>query len=106
MVAKAGSLCDNFDTWAKIGAPENVLDQIKFVVKLPFCNVPASFEQKHCYSVYKYYAFIDKELEDLCKGGAISEVKNKPYCVSPLNCVPKKKGKLRLIVDLRYVINI
>ncbi len=35
--------------------------------------------------------------------GAIAKVSKKPKVVNPLGTVPKSNGKLRLILDMRYV---
>ena len=47
--------------------------------------------------------FIDSEIQRLLDGGAIKEVFEVPKCISPIGCVPKKSGKWRIILDLRYV---
>ena len=102
MVFKAGTLNNKFESWTKIGASQTVLDWIKYGVHIPFSRVPNSFELNNSVAD-KYTSFIDSEINNLLLIGAISEVSEKPHCVSPINCVPKKNGKLRLIVDLRVV---
>jgi hypothetical protein len=49
-------------------------------------------------------AFVDAELERLVKEGAVRPAtEDEVEVVSPLGVVPKKNGKSRLIVDMRYL---
>ena len=48
-------------------------------------------------------SFITEEVNILSKRGYISKAPGRPFCVSPISCVPKKGGKLRLITDLRIL---
>ncbi len=47
--------------------------------------------------------FVDSELARLLQTGAIVRVEQRPHNVSPLTCAPKKNGKLRLCIDMRFV---
>nr|WP_300148092.1 reverse transcriptase domain-containing protein [Propionicimonas sp.] len=47
--------------------------------------------------------FVDAEVARLLGTGAIAETPRAPHNVSPLTCAPKKSGKLRLCVDMRFV---
>jgi hypothetical protein len=47
--------------------------------------------------------FVDEEIVRLLQIGAIRKVCNAPRIVSPIDVVPKKDNKKRLIVDLRFV---
>ena len=46
---------------------------------------------------------MDGELRRLVKNGAIKKVPYKPRCVLALWAVPKKSGKLRLVVDCQPI---
>ena len=48
---------------------------------------------------------LTKKYNELLISGAIRKCRTGeiPVCVSPLNCVPKKNSKLRLVADLRRV---
>ena len=46
---------------------------------------------------------MDNEIEKLVKRGSIKQVDHPPHCVLPLQCVPKKNSKLRLVLDCRHV---
>lgn len=47
--------------------------------------------------------FVDEEVARLVKTGAARPCATEPHNVSPLTCAPKKSGKLRLCIDLRFV---
>ena len=98
-----GSLLKNYDYWSGIGASNEVLDWIKYGVKLPFkgvSEVPNYYYENNVHS-YTHRQFVNKEIKDLLLCGAISNVDEAPHCVSALSCVPKKGRKLRLVIDLR-----
>ena len=61
----------------------------------PFCRPNPAFTSKQS-------EFISQEIADLLHAGAIVQCDsaNQPVCISPLGCVPKRKGKYRLIVNL------
>ena len=59
------------------------------------CNSP---------SVFSHAELVFSHIRDLCLSGAIEKaLLASLVVVSPLGVVPKKNGKLRLILDLRYV---
>ena len=47
--------------------------------------------------------FVDNEIKHLLKEGAIIECEFQPPYVLPIQCVPKKNKKLRMVLDCRYV---
>ena len=82
-----------------IGAPEYVIQWIKEGVKLPFIKEP-----NHCFysnrvSGKKQSFFMDEQISKLLKTGAVKLVNYKPRCILAMQCVPKKGGKLQLIMD-------
>ena len=50
-------------------------------------------------------AFLDAEIADLLEMGAISKVKKRPWCVSPLQVVEREGKKKRLVMDVSRTIN-
>ena len=60
------------------------------------------FEIDNPWFSVKEFEFIRSELVSLCQNGAIKKVNDKPYCVSPLKCVPKKNGQLRLVTNMPF----
>ena len=66
-------------------------------VVAPPCTLP-NHPGAHTHS-----EFVNDAVEKLFKAGAVRVCTTRPRCVHPLNVVPKKNGKLRLILDLREV---
>ena len=101
------TLRQNLNNWEKLDCPPLIIDWISNGVQFPL-TVPVeniSFlcnNRKFSLSETK---FIDSEIADLLKRGAIEKCADAPQCVSPINCVPKKSGKYRLVIDLRCLNN-
>jgi len=95
------SLSQHLNEWNDIEASPTVIDWISHGVKLPLDKEPDSFELSNYTLSTKYCEFIDTEISSLLLAGAIDICEQKPKCISPINCVPKKSGKLRLVIDLR-----
>ena len=94
--------------WDQIDASQCVLSWITNGVPIVFgakdpepCFVPNPHFPK------KEIEFVDKEIHDLVAYGVIKrfETGTVPHCISPIKYVPKRNGKLRMVVDLRYVNN-
>ena len=47
--------------------------------------------------------FVSMEIEQLLQIGTITRRAEKPWVVSPIGVVPKKNGKSRLIIDMRWL---
>ena len=94
----------NAEAYAQIGANQTVLNWIKSGVPLIFDQKPPEqFEIKNQKFNDRHHKFIKTEIQDLCASGCVKLCKEKPHCVSPIKCIPKKNKKLRLICDLRQV---
>ena len=96
-----GRLRSNLKFWKNIGASTWVIDIIRDGYSLPFLEKPA----KKFFNINdNHIDFVSKELKKLVSTGAIVEVNKSELVVcSPLGVVCNASGKLRLIVDLRYV---
>ena len=94
----------NTEAWERIDASEMVLQWIQCGVKLPFKENPPSINLNN-HAKEKFRAFIDGEIKWLLQQKVIKRVNERPYCVLPINCVPKKSGKLRLVLDCRYIMS-
>ena len=102
-------LADNIDAWRRIEAPSVVQKWLTDGVSIPFRDniTPPSFYWEN-YSVFckKENNFLENEIKVLCATGAIRPVISRPYCVSPIKCVPKKTGdKYRIVADLSRLNN-
>ena len=101
---QAGSLKNNLNYWKQITRNETVLNWIEYGVKLPFVQIPDSFEFKNRKFSNEEALFIDQEIKNLLQSKSICRVNSNEdvLFVSPINVVPKKKG-LRLVTDLRHL---
>lgn len=97
-------LRDNIDTWKNIlGFPNTVVNWIDEGIKIPFTREPETFRVENHNLTVPQRKFVSDKVKDLLTNGYITKVDFIPKCVSPLGCVRKKGGKLRLITDLRKV---
>jgi len=97
-------LSENIQAWKNIKCSQVVKEWITNGVQLPFTvDCIPEYQEKNYSFTNKEYDFLSTEIRDLEIKGAIERVPGnvKPHCVSPIKCVPKKSGKLRLITDLR-----
>ena len=97
----AGSLKHYLNHWHYINTPTTVYNWINNGVDLQFTSTPTPFEMNNHMLTYKQSQFVDQEISELLKIGAIEICKKRPKFISSIGCVPKKGGKLRMIVDLR-----
>lgn len=89
------------EAWHQIQAPDYVIEWIQNGVSIPFSSDVESFELENHSFNFKQSSFVNSEIDRLLHCGFIDICGDKPVCVSPLGVVPKKRGKLRLITDLR-----
>lgn len=97
-------LGQNINNWSRITSGY-VLDWITSGIHIPFEAQPESFQLHNRSFNNKEVTFIESEIKNLLSANAIKQCLpgEIPYCVSPINCAPKKNSKLRLVVDLRCV---
>ena len=95
----------NLEAWKRIGSPEYVYKWIQYGVKIPFGKqLPPPSEQPNRVHGASHCNFVDNEIKRLLELGYVCECFNwKPKCVLPLQVVPKKNGKNRLVLDGHYV---
>ena len=91
--------------WRDIGAPDFIIDWVENGVKIPFHNniKPPPVQLQNRVSGAREYNFIDSEIQKLLQQGSIIKCDVKPECVLPIQCVPKKNDKLRMVLDCRFV---
>jgi hypothetical protein len=91
----------NHLAWSNIGAGQTVLDWIERGVPFLFKHdqPPPVFQLSNPKFSRRQLEFLSKEIQRLENCGFI-EKSVQPHCVSPLKCVPKKNGKLRLCINL------
>ena len=96
-------LRDKIYNWKNIGCSDVILNHLKEGVKFQISNDLGPCEFKNNQFSVKEETFISQEIDKLLTLGYITECSEKPYCISPITFIPKKKGEYRLITDLRYV---
>jgi hypothetical protein len=101
-------LRERFDWWRDTAnASDDVLNAIKSGYKFPLRERPPPFHARKNWSGATSdhgLKWIDDALKELERGGVVRQVEAPPYCICPLNVVPKSsRGKFRLIHDLRHV---
>jgi hypothetical protein len=94
-------LTAKIDNWNTFTSNPTVLDWVENGVKLPFNETPKSFVESNPKLNCQQDKFVTEEIARLVSAGIVEESVNKPYCVSPMHCVPKKTGTFRLIHNLR-----
>ena len=101
-----GRLRCRYAFWKGIGACQMVLEWIRigfmawFTEEVPVLRKP---NQESCYEPEAHRQFITESMEALKARGVVREWNKdwgEPRVISPLKVVPKKGGKLRLILDL------
>ena len=97
---KFKSMC--YDEWESIEASPTVIGWIKNGVELPFQNKPLPFEYRNRHFNKKEQSFLQSEVAGLLEIGVIERDNNACH-ISPINCVPKRNNKFRLVADLRYI---
>lgn len=102
----AGSLLRHQKAWESLPTvtPWH-LDIVRHGLPLPFHSIPRSgmrfpnrsgMAEEDC-------AFVRSEIDRLLALKAISQVSTPPAVISPLGVAPKKNGKKRLVIDLRWL---
>lgn len=98
-----GRLKASVEFWCAIGAEPEIVSIVCEGYKLPFVNTPPSACFKNNKSAIKYNDFVLEAVNELLAKNLIVECKTKPCVVNPLSVSVQSSGKLRLILDLRYV---
>ncbi len=91
--------------WEKLkGISTVVLNWIRYGVELPFQKIPQEreFPNRENFSQQEE-AFISEEIRRMEECGALLRTNIKPIVLSPIHAVPKKNGKFRLVIDMRYL---
>jgi len=97
-----GRLKENIAFWkAVLNAPPPVLDCIKDGLPLKF--IPPAYSQHNHKSATTHSEFVSEAIDSLVKNRCITLVDDRPYICSPLSVVSNLSGKLRLVLNLKYL---
>ena len=94
----------NLMFWRQIGASNFVLSVVEHGYSLPLVHFPDRLFFRNSPSALKHYAFVPSAICQLVTSGVVEETTADALPLfSSLGAVPKKSGKLRLILDRRYL---
>ena len=94
----------NLIEWEKIDTPYYIKKWLKEGVTVPFISEPPPIECENYILSEEQEKFIDSKVTEYILNGQISQVLEKPRCLSPLGCASKKgSDKWRVISDMRNV---
>ena len=99
-----GQLKKNRKFWQEVlKAPDTVLNFIQNGYHLPLRFLPPSHKQQNNNSTVIHKEFVDDAVQSLLTNRCIRKVGAEPWVCSPLLVVSNSKGKLHLVLNLRYV---
>ena len=98
-------LRDHIQFWREIGASKFVLRVIEVGYFLPFGDCPPRGCFSNLPSANSHSSFVSSSIEKLLQADVVMKCKesNLLALINPLDVVPKKRKKLRLILDLRFL---
>ena len=93
----------NPEAYERIGAPDYIIEWVRQGVSIPFQKTPnRCFYQNRIFTKHQV-SFMDEQVCKLLNQGVIEVSEVKPHCILAMQCVPKKGGKLRLVMDCRPI---
>ena len=84
-------------------APPPILDCIENGYRLPLKFIPPPHCQSNHKSTVVHHSFVADAVENLVKNRCALRVSGRPHVCSPLSVVSNSAGKLRLVLNLRYL---
>jgi hypothetical protein len=102
-ISVVGRLKSHVSFWNSISANQEVLDIIQRGYVIPLITVPKPVFLKNNLSARKQPKFVAEAILDLVKCNSVFEVFDPPTVINPLTVAFNKKGKLRLVLDMRHV---
>ena len=99
-----GRIKTNIVFWREVlKAPGYVLDWIESGYKLPLQYLPEAFYRENHSSVLAHHQFVTDTVAELLGNRCISKTPQRPHVCSPLSVAANAEGKLRLVLNLRYL---
>ena len=84
-------------------APPPILDCIENGYRLPLKFIPPTHCQPNHKSTVIHRSFVEETVENLVNNRCVLRVSARPHVCSPLSVVCSSAGKLRLVLNLRYL---
>ena len=101
-ISVVGRLKDGLKFMKNIGISPYISDVLEFGYRIPLRLIPESKHLRNNASSRAHPDFVRKSIDKLIFDGAVEECSEPPKIVNPLTVVDRN-GKLRLVLDLRYV---
>ena len=99
-----GRLREHAQFWEEqLEASRFVLDIVKAGYCLPFITYPPPLVARNHKSALEHAKFVKDSIDELVLSHCVQRVVSCPTVCSPLQVVANAKGKLRLVIDLRYL---
>ena len=99
-----GRLKQRLPFWREVlHAPPHKLDCIEHGYRLPIKFIPPPHNQHNHQSSETHQCFVDEAISSLIANHCIIRVDAQPHVCSPISVVSNAVGKLRLVLNLRYV---
>ena len=99
-----GRLKQNLVFWKEtLQAPPPILDCIEYGYRLPLRFLPPTHEQSNHRAAMQHCVFVNEAVNKLVANRCAIEVNKKPYLCSLLLVVKNPSGKLRLVLNLKYL---
>ena len=86
-----------------MGAPAYVLDWVKSGYKLSLLHLPEVYSMGNHNSAITHHRFVSNSITELLANRCIVNITQQPHICSPLLVVTNTEGKLRLVLNLRYL---
>ena len=103
-VCVKGRLKQNVEFWKnELKAPPTVISTIEAGYVLPLLSEPPQSFQKNQFSARAKFDFVQDSIDELLASQCIRRVEQTPHICSPLSVVESSSGKLRLVVNLRFL---
>ena len=100
----AGEVKQNLSFWKDIlHAPPSILDCVECGYHLPLKFLPLPNAQNNHTSAKEHREFVNVAVNNLVVNRCARKVKEKPYLCNPLLVVKSYTGKLRLVLNLKYL---
>ena len=103
LVNVKGNLRRKLDFWKRIGTSKFILNVIERGYMLPFLSLPEPAVFRNNRSSLAHADFVEDAIRELVESGRVLEVVEPPLVVNPLSVSVQATGKMRLILDLRYI---
>jgi len=96
-------LYNSLEFWHALTDNALIFDIIREGYSLPFETEPPEQSFRNNFSAFSESLFVQNSICELLKNGCVSLLSSKPNVCNPLSVSKQANGKLRLILDLRYV---